>query len=197
LGRRRLRWLLVPLILIVAVAAATPLWLPWIGTYLVQAGEPEKADMIVVLAGDGWGRRVLKGAELAKQGYAPQVLVSGPDGSYDNWESDLAIAFAEKHSYPRTMFIGFPHRGRSTLDEARLMAPYMRERGVKKFLLVTTDTHTRRAGRTFRRYAKDMQVIVVAAPSKGFTPEGWWKDREGRKAIVFEWLKTVAEWVGL
>lgn len=195
--RGRSRWFLIILIALVAVAASYSFWLPWIGHYLVQAGAPEKADIIVVLAGDGWGNRVLKAAELAREGYAPQVLVSGPDGSYDNFESDLAIAFVEKKGYPRSNFIGFPHHGRSTHEEAALIVPELRSRGVKRFILVTSDTHTRRAGKNFREAAKDMQVIVVAAESRDFSPDAWWREREGQKAILFEWLKTVADRIGL
>src|ERR1039458_2414649 len=62
-----------------------------LGSFLVKAGPPQKADIVVVLAGDGFGNRILKAAELVKQGWAPKVLVSGPDGNYGNHECDWAI----------------------------------------------------------------------------------------------------------
>ena len=51
--------------------------LSFLGRYLVYSLPPQSADIILVLAGDFYGPRVLKAAELAKQGYAPVVLISG------------------------------------------------------------------------------------------------------------------------
>src|SRR5436190_5405364 len=70
-----------------------------LGNYLVQAGPPQKADAALVLAGDGWGLRILTAAQLVRDGFVPKVLVSGPDGAYGNNECDLAIPFAVKHGY--------------------------------------------------------------------------------------------------
>ena len=64
-------------------------------------------------------------------------------------------------------------------------------------LLVTSDYHTRRAGKIFRHQAPDMTFDVVSAPDEYFTTDGWWHDREGRKTFLIEWMKTVAEWFGL
>ena len=63
----------------------------WMGAWLVHSDEPFPADVVVVLAGDPYGNRILKGADLVKQGFAPKVLVSGPAGLYDLHECDLAI----------------------------------------------------------------------------------------------------------
>ena len=60
------------------LAVSSPVWLGWVGSFLVKTDEPFHADMVVVLAGDWAGHRILKGGELVEQGYAPQVLVSGP-----------------------------------------------------------------------------------------------------------------------
>jgi hypothetical protein len=38
---------------------------------------------------------------------------------------------------------------------------------------------------------------MVAAPDLYFTPDGWWKNREGRKTFLLEWMKTVATWFGM
>jgi uncharacterized SAM-binding protein YcdF (DUF218 family) len=165
-----------------------------LGGYLVKAGPPQKADIIVVLAGDGFGHRILTAAELAREGYAPKVLVSGPDGSYGEHECDLAIPFAVKAGYPESMFVHFEHRARSTTEEIQLMVPKLRAMGVKRVLLVTSDYHTRRSGKIFHRIAPDIEVFVVAAPDEYFKADRWWKDREGRKSFLYEWMKTVAEY---
>jgi uncharacterized SAM-binding protein YcdF (DUF218 family) len=168
-----------------------------LGAYLVQAGPPQKADAALVLAGDEWGYRILTAAQLARDGFVPKVLVSGPDGNYGLHECDLAIPFAVKHGYPESYFVHVEHSARSTVAEAKAVLPVIRQMGLKRIIVVTSNFHTRRAGRIFRRLAPDLTIMVVAAPDNYFTADGWWHDREGQKTFLVEWEKTLANWVGL
>lgn len=165
-----------------------------LGNFLVRVDPPQKVDLIVVLAGDGFGRRILKAGELIQQGYASQALISGPDGNYGRYECDLAIPFAVQAGDPESYFLHFEHHGRSTAEESKALAVRLREMGVKRVMLVTSNYHTRRAGKIFRGAAPDLDVVVVAAPDQFFKPDSWWKDREARKIFLYEWMKTVAEW---
>jgi uncharacterized SAM-binding protein YcdF (DUF218 family) len=168
-----------------------------LGAYLVKAGPPEKADIALVLAGDGEGNRILKAAQLARQGYVSKVLVSGPSGIYGHYECDLAIPFAVKAGYPESYFVHLENDARSTQEEARDAIARLRQLGVHSVLLVTSDYHTRRAGKIFRSAAPDLRFIVVAAPDVSFTPDGWWHNRQGEKIAFNEWLKTVTEPFGI
>jgi len=165
-----------------------------LGAYLDQSGPPQNADVVFVLAGDASGHRILKGAELVRQGYAPRVVVSGPAGNYGYYECDLAIPFAVKAGYPESEFVRFPHNALSTREEAAVAAGELRKLGAHRVLLVTSLYHTRRAGGDFRDAAPDLTFIVVAAPDENFTPGGWWHNREARKIFLGEWMKTVASW---
>jgi uncharacterized SAM-binding protein YcdF (DUF218 family) len=195
---RRFRTLLLALagIVVLAVAFRDAL-LGAAGAYLVNAGPAEKADLAVVLGGDYWGKRILKAAGLVREGYAPRVLVSGPDGMYGSHECDLAIPFARKAGYPDSYFEHVEHNALSTREEAEVLVRALRQRGARRVLLVTSDYHTRRAGRIFRAAAPDLTFVVVAAPAVNFTPDGWWHSREGQKAAFNEWTKTVADWFGI
>lgn len=168
-----------------------------LGGYLVQSEPPQKSDVILVLAGDASGSRIIKAAEMVRQGYAPKVLVSGPFGIYGHYESDLEIPFAVQHGYPETYFESFENRAHSTMEEANVVIPRLRQMGAKNVLLVTSDFHTRRAGKIYRHQAPDLTFDVIGAPDPHFTPSSWWHDREGRKTFLIEWMKTVAEWFGL
>ena len=165
--------------------------------YLDHSGPPEKADAVFVLGGDAYGHRILKGAELVREGYAPRVIVSGPVGFYGYYESDLAIPFAVKAGYPQSEFLPFPNQAHSTREEAAAAATELRGLGAHRVLLVTSLYHTRRAGGLFRAAAPDLTFIVVAAPDEFFTPEGWWRNREASKTFLMEWVKTVATWFKL
>jgi uncharacterized SAM-binding protein YcdF (DUF218 family) len=185
---------------IVAVAALILLLhapiLGALGSYLVHDEPPHHADVVLVLAGDASGRRILKGAELVRQGYAPKVIVSGPV-IYSVHECELAIALAERAGYPASYFEHFEHQALSTVEEARAAAPLLRSMGVRQVLLVTSDYHTRRAGKIFRAAMPEIAFNVVAASDEHFTMREWWKAREGRKTFTVEWMKTVAGWFGM
>lgn len=164
-------------------------------SYLDQSSPPQQADVVFVLAGDFAGNRVLKAAELVRQGYAPKALVSGPAGLYGRYESDLAISFAESAGFPASYFLAFPNRAKSTREEAAVAAKQLRALGAHRVLLVTNNYHTRRAGLVFRQEAPDLAFIMVEAPDEYFSVDGWWRNREGRKIFLIEWLKTVADWM--
>ncbi len=168
-----------------------------VGNFLVKAEPPEKADIALVLAGDFQGNRILTAAQLVRSGFVPKIAVSGPSGLYGYHECDLAIPFAEKAGYPASAFIHLEHDARSTKEEAADTIPRLRELGAHKILLVTSNYHTRRAGKIFRAAAPDLQFVVVAAPDPDFTTSGWWHNRQGEKTAFIEWMKTVTEPFGI
>jgi uncharacterized SAM-binding protein YcdF (DUF218 family) len=168
-----------------------------LGSYLVKAEAPEKADIALVLAGDFDGNRILAAAQLVRRGYVSKVLVSGPGGLYGHHECDLAIPFAVNAGYPESYFLHFENEARSTQEEARAALARLRQLGAHKVLLVTSDYHTRRAGKIFRSAAPNLQFVVVAAPSKDFTAGGWWHSRNGEKIAFMEWVKTLTEPFGI
>jgi len=151
----------------------------------------------VVLAGDWWGNRVLKAGELLRAGWAPKVLVSGAGIAYGHNEGDLAIQFAVHDGYPADGFVNVPSPGRSTQEEARYMLQELRRRNVHRFILVTSNFHTRRAADIYRKAAPDLPFCVVASKDPDFSADGWWHTREGRKTAFFEWCKTIAHLIGL
>ena len=115
---RLFRWIAISAIFVALALVSSSFWLPAIGHYLVKAEQPVRAEVIVVLAGDGFGNRILKGAKLVRQGFAPMVFVSGPTGHYQITEDELAINFAVKRGYSREYFTGVPNDARSTREEA-------------------------------------------------------------------------------
>ena len=198
---RRLSFFLKSILVLAVVAvllwATHAWWMAALGCALVHDDGPAKADMAVVLAGDYSGNRMVRAAELVKQGYVPKVLVSGPDMLYGFYECDLAIPFAVKRGYPESWFIRAPNEALSTREEAAAILPDLRRRGVHRFLLVTSDYHTARAARIYRAAAPDLEFRVVAAPDRYFRADGWWHNREGQKTFLIEWMKTVANALGM
>lgn len=187
--------ILIAFILLVILTHS--LWMGWMGAFLVDSERPSHADVIVVLAGDPYGHRILRAAELVKQGYAPKVLVSGPGGVYDLHECDLAIPFVVRRGYPAAWFVPVPHNAHSTEEEARAFFPVLEKLHAHTVIAVTSDYHSRRALRTLRGGWPGIEVHMVAAGDDFFSPYGWWHTREGRKTFFLEWTKTFASLVGL
>ncbi|MFM2124186.1 MAG: hypothetical protein RL328_637, partial [Acidobacteriota bacterium] len=173
------------------------LWLTALGSFLVSDHAPVKADIALVLAGDFRGGRMIRAAELVKQGFVPKVLVSGPDGAFGNYECDLAIPFAVRAGYPEEYFVHLENMARSTREEAEAAAGVLRKMGVHKVLVVTSNFHTRRAERMYHEAVPDLDIVMVGSSDPYFSPDGWWKNREGQKTFLYEWMKTVASWVNL
>ena len=173
------------------------LWLRALGHYLVRGEAPFPADAIVVLAGDFTGSRITTAANLVKSGYSKRVIVSGPSGAYGAYECDLAIAFVVKRGYPGEWFDCFRNNVRSTRAEADVIVAELRRLNVHRFLLVTSNFHTRRARGIFKNAAKDLEFHVISAPYENYDPDTWWHDRESQKSFLFEWMKTVADWFGI
>jgi uncharacterized SAM-binding protein YcdF (DUF218 family) len=194
------RAVLLVLTLIAILTLAGFLCLPAVGRALVHDDGPAHADIAVVLAGEQWGYRIGKAAELVQQGFVPAVLVSGP-AYYAMHESDAAIDYAVKRGYPAAWFIAAPNSALSTREEARVMLTEMQRRNVRSFLLVTSDYHTARAARIYRATERALGggpgMRVVAAPDKYFHTDSWWKSREGLKTVFIEWSKTFATAAGI
>ena len=204
MARRRfpilIKFAIALVVLLVIAFLARSLWLPAVAYALIRNDGPVKADIAVVLAGDFFGHRLEKAAQLAKQGYVPVVLVSGPPGAYGKTEADLAVEFIEREGYPSQLFIPFPDPARSTREEAGFILPELRRRNVHSFLLVTSDFHSARAARLFiateRAIGYYPSMHVVTAPDEYFRADSWWHNREAQKTVFFEWSKTIATALG-
>ena len=189
------------LLLAAVVYLSRDVWLSALGRALVHDDGAGKADIAVVLAGDYWGHRLTKGAELVRQGYVPRVLVSGPPGFYGVNEADAAIQFAIGKGYPAEWFIPLRHTALSTREEAVVVLDALKQRNIHSFLLVTSDYHTGRARRIYlnaeRSRGGGPDMRVVASGDQFFHARDWWHNREGQKTVFMEWTKTLTSAFGI
>jgi uncharacterized SAM-binding protein YcdF (DUF218 family) len=191
------RWLVITAVvflcavLLVAVFSQRVLWA--MGALLVNSQIPEKADIVLVLAGDNVGRRVGEGVQLVKDGYAPKLLISGPFQVYGVQDSILAAQYAQKLGLRPDQTIPILRDYLSTSDEAHTIVPMLRQMGIHKYLLVTSPYHTGRAGRVFRRVGPDLQFRTVVAPDPRWCGGYWWTQRECEKTWLLEATKNVAD----
>ena len=195
-GSRRgaIFWPLLVLTCLLALIwfAARPA-LRWAGLFLDSGEPPQQADAILVLAGGWGGERILKAGELIRAGYAPKAYVSGPRILYGLSECELAIPFAAGRGFPARWFECLPNDALSTREEARALLPELARRGVKRLLVVSVRTHMRRARWLFEKERPaSMRIHYAGADSPWFRLEEWHRHREGRKAVVMEWIKILS-----
>ncbi len=163
------------------------------GAVLVNSQAPEKADVVLVLAGDSAGQRLGEGVQLVKDGYAPKLLISGPFKIYGVQDSILAAQYAQRMGLRSDQVIPILLDYLSTTEESRTVVPLLRQMGVHKYLLVTSPYHTARAGRVFRRVGPDLQFRTVVAPDPKWCGGYWWTQRECQKTWLLEATKNVAD----
>lgn len=167
------------------------------GDVLVYHEEPVRGDAVLVIGGDYSGNRVLKAAQLVKDGWAPLLVISGAGAQYGMHEADMAMEFAVRKGYPREKMVKVPYPALSTVDEANHDIPVLRQLGVKRYILVTSFSHTARARQVFLRTAPDLKFTVVGASEQNWENGRWWTNREGRKIWFFAMTKTIAHYLGI
>ena len=185
----------IVLLLLVGIGAAHPIWLGALGRLLIVSDPLAKADAILVLSGDfPASQRMLHAAELWRAGYAPRVVLSAQMADWQTKEDHLTWRFArKKRLLPEDALVVVPHQADSTLEEAEALIPFVREKGYRSIILVTSNFHTRRSRMIFqRRWSRGgIRVIVSAAPSWGFDPDRWWTRRADSRTFLLEWTKTL------
>jgi uncharacterized SAM-binding protein YcdF (DUF218 family) len=133
--------------------------------------------------------------ELAEQGFAPRVLITGPRGPYGVRESDLAIDFARQHDLNTDILESLCADINSTLEEALIVDKELQRLTLSTALIVTSEYHSRRAWSIFHKYgSKKIRYTIVASKDPLFDPKTWWRTRNGRKTFVVEYMKTLNSW---
>ena len=167
--------------------------LSFLGRYLIDSQPPQSADLILVLAGNFYGPRVLKGAELVTAGYAPLTLISGTPyearaGRRGQAGGGQAITFLAKQGYSARLFESFPQNARSTIEEAIALRGELARRHVKRVILVTSTYHSRRSAIVFHLFCPGIDFISVPSPDPNYHPDGG-RSKNSRSLFYSEWTK--------
>lgn len=197
---RAVRWMRRLLVLAVAAAvlwfARVPVMLA-LGHWLIEEDPLAPADAIVVLGGAPVERAPL-GARLLREGWAPRLVFTGeiPDERlrvYGIERTDAALgrdaARLDSTGLNRVTLI---EEGTSTAEEAQAVRRFCAENSLSRVIVVTTEFHTRRAGRVFRKALEPgVEVIMRAAPGRDYDPDKWWESEAGLIMVNNECMKTL------
>ena len=188
-------------VLIVATAAAA---MPFLGTWLERQDYLEKADYIVPLPGDS--QRLLKAADLYKQGFAPRVVLSRApaaateqlqklrlDAGYPKVDPDeLQLRTLEKAGVPRASTAMVDSNEESITGAAEALKRHAEGRKVR-VIVVASGIHALRAKLTFEDALPRSRIIVVSTPEGG---EPWWSTRDSTMRTLGEAVRVAHHWMG-
>ena len=178
---RRGRQLLKAVLVVTAVASAVLAFSPvmrWSVDALDATVAPRQADVIVILgAGMYCGTAELNSASLArltrglamwKAGFADEITISGADpkmvGRRCPSQGKVTVEFIRSlygDSGPKTYVLP---KMRTTRTEAREVARVQAARGWQTVMVVTSETHSRRARKIFRDAGVDAFVVGASEP---------------------------------
>ena len=143
---------------------------------------------------------------MIHEGLAEKVLVSQikkheaeeyglvPDNT------SLNVQMLEKLGVPASSIVILKHgKGvTSTFEEALGVKRYLEEHAdQRKFILVTSAFHTRRARWIFRKSLDELgvQIQVVPVPYGTFDVNSWWRGEEGLIYCFNEYVKLIYYWL--
>jgi uncharacterized SAM-binding protein YcdF (DUF218 family) len=174
-----------------------------LGDYLIVSDPPASADAIFLLNG-GLRVRPQRAAELYRDGYAPKVVITraAPEVliGHEQFRSvtDIALEVLREEGVADSSLILLPAPGgaRSTEDEARALEAYLRDRPVRRLLVVTSDYHTRRTRWTLRRELDRPSLDLRMVPAREeFSGDEWWRTEEGLILNFEEYIKLAHTWL--
>ncbi|CAN5591538.1 YdcF family protein [soil metagenome] len=129
-----------------------------------QVDPPREADAILVVGGADPDPRYEYAFDLARQGWAPHLVVSDPD-------RDMTAACAAKYAgFTAECFVPDP---RTTLGEARELRRLAAENHWRTVIVVAYPPHISRA-RFIMGKCYDGELIMTAAPTRLSVPQWAW-----------------------
>src|SRR5262245_66323364 len=161
----------VALACLLGVYFLTPVLLNKAAEGLIREDGLVKSDVIVALAGDYRCNREKRAAELWRQGWADNVVVSGMSYAGGIHTGEAARKYVMSLGVPGEK-ISMISETLNTRVEARALDELMRERGWNSAIIVTSAFHSRRATYTIEEAApgRSCYSAPVASGSPESTP---------------------------
>lgn len=162
---------------------------------------PVKADYIFPLAGNM--NRMIKAAELYKQGYAPTILLSRPRTpapepldevkllmGYPKYTPDAFVAtMLDVLGADSARVEPFGDGHASTVEEIEALKRHFNGR-TPSLLVVTSPYHARRVKMIIDDIIPEYPVTITVSEDGAFVDD-WWRDQDSAQHLVMEFAKTV------
>jgi uncharacterized SAM-binding protein YcdF (DUF218 family) len=146
-----------------------------------------KADGIVVLTGGS--SRVSDAMELLAGGYGKRLLISGVHPT--NAASDISRSLSENQSL-LSCCVDLDRSAVNTRSNAAETRRWVRERGFKSLIVVTSNYHMPRAIVELSHAMPDIRLVPFAVVGDKWRDEPWWTSGATLRLLLSEYVKYVA-----
>ncbi len=166
-----------------------------LGDWLVVGQTCEKADLIIILAGDR-GERLDHGFALYRRKVAPKILMSGGTAvGSANW-ADIMKDQAIRNGIPAED-VWTQDRSRSTDEDAKYCVEFLSAHPeIRTVCLVTSNYHSRRSLWLFKDALGKRPLVLISDPAvPDWQGQPWWNSDQGRLTIFTEYAKSLWFWV--
>jgi uncharacterized SAM-binding protein YcdF (DUF218 family) len=153
----------------------------------VEVKPARKADGIVVLTGGS--SRVSDAMELLADGYGKRLLISGVHPT--NAPSDISRTLPDNHSLIGCC-VDLDRSAVNTRSNASETRRWVRDRGFKSLIVVTSNYHMPRAIVEMSHAMPDTDLIPFAVVGDRWREEPWWTSGTTFRLLLSEYAKYVA-----
>lgn len=170
------------------------------GEFLIVADPLQKADALVVLAGDE-EERIPSGAALFKQGTADWFMLTDMRLNIPNSQGVYSANVERKavaQGVPAGRILIVPGQVSTTAEEAARVKAFTLSHGFRSLIVVTSPYHTRRARWIMRQAFRGTGVTLIMrpAPDYPYPAATWWRIPLDRQLTFLEYAKMVANLLG-
>jgi uncharacterized SAM-binding protein YcdF (DUF218 family) len=153
----------------------------------VETDPPHDADGIVVLTGGS--SRVSDAMELLAAGYGKRLLISGVHPT--NEASDISRSLPDSQGL-MSCCVDLDRSAVNTRSNAAETRRWVRERGFKSLIVVTSNYHMPRAIVELSHAMPDVTLIPFAVVGDKWRDEPWWTSGATVRLLLSEYAKYVA-----
>ena len=153
------------------------------------AGDPPRADGIVVLTGAGSNERIEAGVRLLEDGKGRRVLVSGVNREATR-EDIRKVGRAARRLYDCCVDLGYA--AATTLGNARETDEWARAMRFHRLIVVTADYHMPRAMLELRTGLPGLELTPYPIPTSVVDARRWWRTGGGARLMMVEYTKYLA-----
>src|SRR3954447_8231161 len=154
----------------------------------IEVNPSGKADGIVVLTGGS--SRVSDAMELLAGGYGKRLLISGVHPT--NAASDISRSLPDNQSSLLGCCVDLDRSAINTRSNAAETRRWVRERGFKSLIVVTSNYHMPRAIAEMSHAMPDVTLIPFAVVGDKWRDEPWWSSGATFRLLLSEYAKYVA-----
>jgi uncharacterized SAM-binding protein YcdF (DUF218 family) len=152
-----------------------------------ERAEIGRADAIVALTGGA--ERLADALTLLDRGLAGRLLITGVN---PGTTEDELVREVPRFARFATCCVDLDRRAANTLGNAQETRRWVRDRGFRSIIVVTSGYHMPRALMELERELPDVALIPYPVVTARLRDGAWWRDAAAARLMVSEYLKFVA-----